>query len=197
MAARRDGTISVFGDTSMGLANVPAGLLVPALPGSITIPVHPGVNAVAFEVTAPGGSESLVYSVTTRASFLPVYTSWAAAAFPVGTPATALAAGADPDGDAIPNGIEFLTGSSPVVPGPGPLTVRSDAGELVVSFSRASTIPDGLETVEVSVTPGLSWTPVPAASILRTDNGAGLPQTVIVRLPRTSERMFVRLKVVF
>ena len=197
LAVRKTGVVTIWGTNSAGALNIPAGLLVPGLPSHVAVPIHAGSNAINFKLEPPDASASRAYSVTARGSFLPLYTAWAAAVFPAGTPAAQSAPNADPDNDGLLSGIEYLLSTNPRTANPSPLAIRTEGDDFLVTFPRRSGVPDGLETVQVSVNPGAAWTLADTSAITRTDNGPGQPQTVTVRLSRTAGSMFVRLKADF
>ena len=101
------------------------------------------------------------------------YASWAAS---FGLTADSALATADPDHDGVANGIEFMTGTSPIdgASRNAPSIVRNGDGDLVVTFSRV----DLAEAYQVAVEYGTdlqNWTPI----FIPTDAITGPPVTVI------------------
>lgn len=131
------------------------------------------------------------------------YATWIAG---FGLSGSAAAASADPDGDGLPNGAEYVLGGIPNVHGaslrPTAATVGSN---MVFTFSRS----DAAETTDVTLTvqsgPDLaSWSTVfnigsttaaSSSGVTVTENGAA-PDTITVTIPRgTAKRLFARMKV--
>jgi autotransporter-associated beta strand protein len=101
------------------------------------------------------------------------YASWAASFSLTGESALATA---DPDHDGVANGIEFMTGSSPIdsTSRNAPSIVRNGNGDLVITFSRV----DLAEAYQVAVESGTdlrNWTPM----FIPNDAITGPPVTVI------------------
>jgi autotransporter-associated beta strand protein len=101
------------------------------------------------------------------------YASWAASFSLTGESALATA---DPDHDGVANGIEFMTGSSPIdsTSRNAPSIVRNGNGDLVITFSRV----DLAEAYQVAVEYGTdlrNWTPM----FIPNDAITGPPVTVI------------------
>ena len=131
------------------------------------------------------------------------YASWIAG---FGLSGAAAAAGADPDGDGLPNGAEYILGGIPNVSGaPARPAATASGGNMVFTFSRS----DASETPDVSLTVQsgpdlLTWTggytigPDTASSssgVVVTENGAAA-DTITVTIPRgTVKRLFARMKV--
>jgi hypothetical protein len=116
------------------------------------------------------------------------------------------AADADPDGDGLPTGAEFVLGGNPTVPGgSGSFWSTTGGGNIVLTFPRSdlSETPDVTLTVETG--PDLvTWPGVfnigPATSssspgVTIFENGASA-DTIRVTIPQgPSARLFARLKV--
>ena len=131
-------------------------------------------------------------------AYLPAYTAWAAAAFAgASIPAGDTLPNADADRDGVPNGLEYLFGANPRVPGASPVGLQSTPDGLFLTFPRSPGVPYGLETVETSTTFTGTWSPLGRTPLVRTGSASGQPQTVTVRLPAHEDQTFVRLRVTF
>lgn len=188
-ALRSNGTLAVWGVNTNGQSNIPAGLVLSGAPAFFSANAPAGGSDISLRVTAP--EEALTYSLAVR-SYLNAYNAWAATAFPAGTPALGRQPQHDADFDGIPNGIEYLTGSDPGLPGPAPLRIQSGpAGTVEITCPRVFDIPPGLETFESAADPAGPWIPVSAGTITAGNN------LLTIRLPATGSRSFVRLRVEF
>ncbi len=113
---------------------------------------------------------------------------------------------ADPDGDGLPNLLEFVLLSDPTVPNAGNLAqgALDSAGDFVFTFVRsAESVSATSQSFQYSEDL-VSWTtlPIPASSTgniqIETDVPAAGSETVTVRIPATDparERLFGRLQV--
>jgi hypothetical protein len=147
---------------------------------------------VADDVTIPG---NLLPPATTP------YELWAASKGLAGADA---AFDADPDGDGIPNGIEFITNGEPNPANPGALqrdglpVVEMFGDHLVVIFTRADAAIDLDPHIEFTTNPAGPWTRAvhgANATIQVTDNGP--TDTVEVFIPMGDDpAKFARLRVV-
>lgn len=90
------------------------------------------------------------------------YDAWKAG-FAWGNAATDSLPTSDPDGDAIPNRLEYEWGSSPLVPGTASMWIFSSSGNLVLRFLRSKSVANPTPRLErtsdfvtwTAMTPGL------------------------------------------
>ncbi len=96
----------------------------------------------------------------------------------------------DPDGDGLPNRIEFLTGGDPTMRSEGP-SFWVEEGEAVFRYLRSGEAIGETAVVEISTDLDI-WTPAEEES---TGDGPGDSHEVIVRVPMEGEpKMFMRLR---
>ena len=125
-----------------------------------------------------------------------VYPSWAAS---YGLSGTAAEAGADPDGDGVPNLLEFHFDGNPTVGDAPGITAAAAPGGLRLQYIRRDDA-EFLETIiEASTDPGRGpWIPIQPGSggitISTEENGTG-PDAVQITIPSASVRQFYRLRV--
>lgn len=113
------------------------------------------VVLTSSEVTQSSGPDSIGDSSLTLSpavGFTLDYSSWALSVFPQSTPEGMRSLEADPDGDHLPNGIEWIMGSSPQSPTSAPAfhIERSSGGTILIRYVRQRTIPPGAESVQFS-----------------------------------------------
>ena len=130
------------------------------------------------------------------------FADWAAG---FGLSGVAAAVNADPDGDRLPNGAEYILGGDPTVPATsGRPTASISGGNMVFTFSRDDVSETSDVTLTVETGPDLvSWPAVhnigsnsaassPGVSII--ENGTA-PDSITVTIPQgTDTRRFVRMK---
>ncbi|MCW1921886.1 autotransporter-associated beta strand repeat-containing protein [Luteolibacter arcticus] len=105
------------------------------------------------------------------------YLAWTNAEFLGETNPDITGSDADPDGDGVTNGIEFLTGSTPDDSSShnAPVITRNGSGDLVVTFQRADAAEAYEVAIEHSTTLQAPWTSI----IVPNDAIAGPPVTVV------------------
>jgi hypothetical protein len=167
----------------------PAGLAVSVTyDGVASAPVEPGSYAVVATVTDPnhqgGAGGTLVIEKGVEV--------WFESRGLSGDEAHPMA---DPDGDGVPNLLEYAFGGDPLVPGSAPLPEADVvAGELAFTFTRIAD-PGLVYTVEGS-DDMITWTPlaVPGNPSTGEHNVAG-PVTVTDPNATSTPRRFLRLRV--
>ncbi len=108
------------------------------------------------------------------------FAEWSRARFPLGTAAEEIGGSGDPDGDGVPNGIEFLLGRNPTVADAAPaVTIGREDGRVVLSYPRSASVPAGLEVIEVS-TDARTWSELPAGRF--TVDAVSVPGHVVLRI---------------
>lgn len=97
------------------------------------------IDSERFELVAVDGFE-LEYSV------------WAESAFPSSVPDSDREIEADPDGDEVPNGVEWAQGTSPVIGfREPPFVLRPDEdGTVSLSYDKLRSLPSGVVSIEFS-----------------------------------------------
>jgi autotransporter-associated beta strand protein len=134
------------------------------------------------------------------------YSAWASGF--TAPPLSNIAANADPDGDGLANAIEYVIGSDPRYSNAGGLSVGTNSGNLVLTFSRsdASEPPDVALMVEVSADLD-DWSSLPNYTVGATTgtSSAGVEvlendaadDTITVTIPQgANARLFGRLRVI-
>ena len=135
------------------------------------------------------------------------YASWLSGYFTPSEQADPLLGGsisADPDADTLPNLVEWALGRDPrtpdaagaldfaVTPGAAP-----DTMDFVVTFTRRRAAPGvawAVETTSDLAAPAWSILPEGDPSWTVDDDAGGLTQTITVRIPMTTARVFARLR---
>ncbi len=148
--------------TSFAASGLPAGLTLNAATGTIAgSPVHSGVYAVHVSVTNELTSVQAVMTVFVRP---PALEDWRSSRFSLAERADPVVSGwaADPDGDGLPNLIEYVFDRDPKVRDAGALTFADSQGHLTLSFERRRSLPSGALTVESSTDLAV-WTDSPTA----------------------------------
>jgi hypothetical protein len=156
-----------------------------------------------YVVTALNGSEETGSS--SQVSVTPVavgYEGWLAD-YPSITGPTR-AADADPDGDGIPNGIEFLTGTSPAeASNAAPMSNTMDgSGNLVLQFKRVDAAKAYAVTVESATGIAGPWTSIavpniatstPAMTVI--ENGSAADDITVVIPHEGQAKKFARIRI--
>lgn len=130
------------------------------------------------------------------------FAGWAAG---FGLAGTTAAADADPDGDGLPNGVEFVLGGNPMSGRSAPPIATTSGGNMAFTLPRAdaSETPDVTLTVE-SGTNLVTWpvvfnigpnTGASSSGVSVTENGTA-PDTITVTISQSAEKIkFARLNV--
>jgi autotransporter-associated beta strand protein len=211
------GTVSLGGAnltfSEMGAGIVPAGteLIIVDAPGGRTgtfagLPegaaVDSGVNTFTIHYTA-------TQVKLTSTSVESPYVTWAASKGLDGSPGKDPAFDADPEGDGIANGLEWVLGGDPLVSDHSALlsATGSSTSGLTLSFNREETsIGNAILVVQWSSGLGGTWTDVPvtqaggsyANGVVVTVNEATTPDHVTVTIPASNAangKLFARLHV--
>lgn len=108
---------------------------------------------------------------------------------------------ADPDGDGLDNAIEYVLGSNPDAATTNRPTAATDGGDFVFSFQRAlvSKEPGTAVAIDVGSSPD-HWPPasvyvVGTAPEVTVGTPTGGYEAITLRVPRTSPKLFARLRV--
>lgn len=206
LAVEVDGTsadkLMVTGDLILASGST---LTVDLLPGGFTqasyvIAEWTGARTGTF-TNVPAGY-TVDYTATTavlRTGTSTPYSAWAALKGLDGTPGKDPAFAADPDGDGVSNGLEFVTDGDPLTAGASGITASVTGGNLVVTFPRRDDAEYLNPTLEFDTDLLGTWTtaadPV-NATISSAENGAA-PDTVTVSIPvGTEPRLYARLRVI-
>ncbi len=174
------------------------------------VTLHPGANEfslVASDPAAPANTITTPFTVT----YTPpdVDTDGMPDAWEVAhgldpeSPASINGSLGDPDKDGLPNLLEYAFNLNPSQPDATPpystQTVEDpDSGHLALGFTYRRLIHPGTLTYSLLISSNLTtWTaPVPTPEELSvTPNPDGLTETVVVRIPLSSEPAFVRLQI--
>ncbi len=113
------------------------------------------------------------------------YADWAAAS---GLPESGQAPADDPDGDGVPNQLEFILGLNPIAPDSNGLpAIAMDADWVTFRFTRSTTVA-GAFAVESS-TDLLNWSVVPTT----VESSTATAETLVAKVARIPGRLFLRL----
>ncbi|MEO5916251.1 MAG: glycoside hydrolase family 32 protein [Luteolibacter sp.] len=134
------------------------------------------------------------------------FTAWTNVKGLDGSPGRSPAFGADPDGDAIPNGLEWILGGNPLARDAAASVTSSADDGLTLSFTRDESSL-GSSTLAVQWSSGLdgSWTDIPidqnggthSGGVVVTVNESATPDMVTVHIPASNTangRIFARLR---
>ncbi|MCF7675664.1 MAG: hypothetical protein K9N23_00145 [Akkermansiaceae bacterium] len=132
------------------------------------------------------------------------YAVWAIAQGLDGSPGKDPAFDADPDQDAIPNGIEWILGGDPLFPDGAALVTAAEADGLTLRFTR-SEVSNSTLTVQWNTGLDRTWTEVPIDQnggthpdgVVVTVDESATPDAVTVHIPATNGaagRLFARLR---
>lgn len=91
------------------------------------------------------------------------YATWAGAVFPAAAPVAARGLAADPDGDGVANGIEYLMALDPGAANGSHLTIRRTGTATILRYLRAAAVPLGFEVLEGAVMPAPAAGVAPAS----------------------------------
>ncbi len=97
--------------------------LIATTPLSLLGENHYGLATVANRTSVTTTAAFSQVSATELSTETITYDQWAATAFPSTAPSAQTSSTADPDGDSIPNSLEFLVGSSPLLASAPPLEI--------------------------------------------------------------------------
>ncbi len=188
-------SLANFSDVEKTFTLVSAGGAITGFdPAAFTVDASalPGATAHAWSVQAQGNRLALVYGEVVGTPF----DLWAASRGLSGADA---AFDADPDGDGIKNGLEFVLGGEPNPANPGAAStailpkVSSEEDYLVFIFRRAIAAKD-LASVEYNGDLGGTWTTAGVETMTAVPDGEGF-EHVEVRIPKGSgSRLFARLR---
>jgi len=159
--------------------------------GGTTAPVVAGSYAVVATITHPnyqgGASGTLVIS-------LPPYDTWAVENDLSGDDALP---DADPDGDGVPNLLEYATGMTPDVADRVPIAASLNGGLIHFTYRQNKSATDVLFKVEWTDTlTGSDWsTQDVSAPVPGVDHGSTVEMTVTIPAGGSVNRRFVRLNV--
>ncbi len=166
---------------------------------SFTPPPLTATTRYWVRVSSPAGSADSTTAVLTVDDAADPFTVWQNASFPpemLGDPALS-GVSADPDGDGLPNGVEYLLGTSPLAASASPLAVSAgENGGITLTFTATAAQGPGyagltrLHTLESAADLAGPWTAVPDFTDIP---GAG--QTVTHSPAREGGRRFYRLRV--
>lgn len=200
-AQREPGALPGIG-TGTGDYTVEAGLELYRLIFStnnadLTVGLQPGNAAVrtsqfvgSFTLDSAGNIRFDTPAVSAPAG----YSAWADTK---GLAGAARDTGADPDGDGVPNGVEFVTGSEPLVSDNTKAPVlNASAGSASFVYRRADAAVTAGAQITVEYDEDLlgTWTAAPAGTVENDAVAAGIDR-VTVTIPAGPGRVFVRLRV--
>ncbi len=152
------------------------------------VDIHPADTA-SYDVVVTNEAGSATSTAATLA-VVRTYAAWIGSWLLSGDTA---AATADPDGDGLPNLVEFALGLAPTAPNTTGLPALTlEGGEAVFRFTRPR-IATGVTYLVQTSTDLLTWSPAavsPSAETSTPDT-----ETLVVRFPAASPRLFARLAV--
>lgn len=184
---------------SYAATGLPPGLMLNSSNGVLTgTPTASGVYLVSLSVTNALTTVVSTFELTVNA---PSWSAWAATRFSSGQLAQPSISGqaADPDGDGVPNLLEYLQDRNPLVRDGGPLAASISAGHLTMVYEQLRAVPGWVAWVEYSGDL-VNWQQgVPSLELVSTEILDARRKRVTVRaaaqLGPVNPRGFLRLKI--
>lgn len=136
--------------TSYAAAGLPPGLTLNSATGSLSgTPTESGVYLVTISATNSLTTTHLAFTLTVNA---PSWETWLAAVFTSGQLASPAVSGpaADPDGDGVPNLLEYLDDRDPLARDTAPAVATLADGRLTLTYRRLRAAPGWIISPEVS-----------------------------------------------
>ncbi|MEY4490075.1 MAG: hypothetical protein RIQ79_2583 [Verrucomicrobiota bacterium] len=159
---------------------------------SITTAVTGDTGSYTLVATNSAGNATSTPAVLTVGTPVPTFSVWVAAKSLVGGDA---AATADPDGDSLPNLIEYAMGLEPMVSDAADLGLRlssSGASEWTVRYPQSRQMTGVTAIVETS--PDLvAWTTLPGTPVV--ESSTSTQDQLALAFTSAAPRLFVRLRV--
>ncbi len=127
--------------SSYSATGLPPGLTLNSSTGAVTgIPSDSGIYSVTLSVTNALTTVSTVFNLTVNA---PTWTTWLPLVFSPGQLAAPSVSGpaADPDGDGVPNLLEYLQDRDPLVRDTAPASSSFTGGYLTLTYERLRAAP--------------------------------------------------------
>lgn len=123
------------------------------------------------------------------------YATWANREFPAGLPANLRAPSTDLDDDGLNNAVEWITGSSPLLPNPSaPVAILHSSGMTNIAYTRSKSLPQQSHFFEFSIDLD-NWQPV-ETRVTSVNSISELQEAVnieILDFDATTDRAFFRL----
>jgi len=148
----------------------------------------------SYRVRATNANGESVHSSETTTTTWTALQAWRDFNFAVTEPAGNSTDAADPDGDGLPNLVEFALGNNPLTPEPDRHPVLSaDANELSLTFVRKKSAAGVLTTIQTSLSLAPdTWTSDGVTFNTITEDAA--TQTVRGSVPNDTPKRFLRLR---